>query len=121
MHLFNIVVSFLGPAIFWITLPASYWNFFESHRTSICYVVVKALQVFIKYGLWNEIYNKVLYYGERKGSKLVVEKEYVRNSKIFLAIDALLEFMALFLICGLRYDIYKSETALLAEQEENQV
>ena len=51
---------------------------------------------------------------------LVVDKSYVRNSRIFLALDAFLEFMALLLICGLRYDIYTSETALLASEEGDQ-
>ena len=74
----------------------------------------------LKYCLWNEIYNKVLYFGERKGSKLVVEKNHVKNSRIFLALDSFLELMALLLICGLRYDIYKSETAILESEEGNQ-
>lgn len=55
LNFFNSVVSMLGPALFWFTLPQIYWDFFKSHKTSWCYVGIKFIQIVMKLGLWNEL------------------------------------------------------------------
>ena len=114
LNFFNSVVSMLGPAIFWFTLPTIYWDFFKSHKTSWCYVGIKFIQIVIKLGLFNELKNKLL---KTEKECLTVNKEYVSKSKLFLYIDAFLEFMALCAIAGLRRDIYVSETCMFKPEE----
>lgn len=110
LHVFNWLVSCLGPAIFWCTLPDIYWEFFDSHKTSAAYVTIKILQCGVKFALLYELKNKLL---KVEKECLTVNKEYVQKSKLFLLIDAIIEFMALGLICLLRRDIYISETCLI--------
>ena len=78
LHYFNTAVSLGGPVFFWVSLFLSptYWNFYESHNTSLGYVVFKFMQCGFKYALFNELKNKLLFEGEVQKSLLVVDKDH---------------------------------------------
>ena len=79
LHYFNTAVSLGGPVFFWVSLFLSptYWNFYESHNTSLGYVGFKIMQCGFKYALFNELKNKLLFEGEVQKSLLVVDKDHV--------------------------------------------
>ena len=48
----------------------------------------------------------------------MVDKAHVGRARLFLHIEAFFEMLALFCVCGLRYDIYQAETKKNLDEEQ---